>query len=86
MLSILVKTEIVFFQLKMKSGCVYLKFDLELNICVTKDRHRFYIREACFTLSNSSESNNFIAHLLLYRTFWLDFRMSSQHCQSRMNK
>ena len=42
--SIKSKDRIVFFQLKMKSVCVYLKFDLELNICVTKDRHRFHIK------------------------------------------
>ena len=46
----------------MKSVCVYLTSDLELSICVAKDRHSVYIREACLTLSNGSESNTSLVH------------------------
>ena len=52
--------------------CVYFKFDLKLSVCVTKDRHRLHIREACFTLSNGSESNIFLVHLLVHRAFCQD--------------
>ena len=51
---------------------VYLRFNLKLSICVAKDRHRFYIREACFTLSNSSECNIFLLHFLVHMTSCLD--------------
>ena len=40
--------------------CVYLRFDLELCICVAGNRHGFVIRETYFTLSNGSESNIFL--------------------------
>ena len=52
--------------------CVYLRFDLELCICVAEDRHGFVIRETYFTLSNGSESIIFLVHLLVHRTFCLD--------------
>ena len=65
------KKEILPSRFRMKSVCVYLKFDLELSIFVAKDRHWFNIREVCFASSNGSGSNIFLVHLLAYMTFCL---------------
>ena len=70
--SVKCKDKIVSFLLRMKSVCVCLMLPLELSICIAKDRHRFHIREACFTLSNDSARNIFLVHLLISRTFCLD--------------
>ena len=64
--------KIVSSRLRITSMYVYLTFDLELRICVAKDWHRFHVREACFALSNGSESNIFLVYLLEHGTFCLD--------------
>ena len=55
--------------MRMKYVCAYLKYDLELSIFVAIDMNRFHITEGCFTLSNGSEGNILLVHLLVQMTF-----------------
>ena len=78
--SIKCKDKIVSFLLRMKTVCVCLMLPLELSIYVAIDRHRFHIREACFTLSYGTACDIFLIHLLVKGHFALIYLISSKHC------